>query len=286
MLSAAERRFIVDGVAQEIRNDGRTSGTFRRIVVETGVLDQTSGSARVRVGSADVSVGVKLQVASPRPDAPGLGFVECGVECAGAVAADAGSSADLAQSLSRAWAHGRCLDLAALCIAPGQLCWCVFVDAVVHSADGNLLDVLSIAARAALHNARVPAVRAVPAPSAAADGAADAVELEVDSDVAAGVPLDLSRVPVCVTLTRIGKHYVVDATREEQLCSSGSLTVAVNSHGRTTSLEKRGAASLEPAAVFTMLHTARTVGAELLAAVDKQLALGAQMRGDNRGFLN
>lgn len=284
MLSLAERRFIVDGVAQEIRTDGRSSGTFRRVVLETGVLDQTSGSARVRVGSADVSVAVKLQVTAPRPDAPAQGFVECGVECAPA-AADFASTADLAQSLHRAWAQGRCLDLAQLCIAPGQLCWCVFVDAVVHSGDGNLLDVLSIAARAALHNARVPAVRAVPA-AASGDGAADAVELEVDSDVAAGVPLDLSRVPVCVTLTRIGKHYVVDATREEQLCSSGSLTVAVNSFGRTTSLEKRGTASLEPAAVFTMLHTARTVGAQLLAAVDKQLALGAQVRGDNRGFLN
>jgi exosome complex component RRP42 len=283
-MSAAERRFLIDGVASEIRNDGRASGTFRRVVLETGVLEQTSGSARVRVGASDVTVGVKLQVAVPHADAPNVGLVECGVECAPLVAADAASTADLAQSLHRAWAHGRCLDLAQLCIAPGKLCWCVYVDAVVHSGDGNLLDVLSIAARAALHNTRVPAVRAVPASSG--DAGLDAVELEVDSDVAAGAPLNLARVPVCVTLTRIGKYFVVDATREEQLCSSGSLTVAINAHGRTTALEKRGSASIDPGTVFSMLHTARTVGMQLLAAVDQQLAQGAQVRGDARGWMN
>jgi exosome complex component RRP42 len=89
-----------------------------------------------------------------------------------------------------------------------------------------------------------------------------------------------------VTLTRIGKYFVVDATREEQLCSSGSLTVAINSHGRTTALEKRGSASIDPGTVFSMLHTARTVGMQLLAAVDQQLAQGSQVRGDARGWMN
>jgi exosome complex RNA-binding protein Rrp42 (RNase PH superfamily) len=100
--------------------------------------------------------------------------------------------------------------------------------------------------------------------------------------------LDVSRVPLCVTLTRVGaqQHFVVDATREELACSSGSLAVAVNALGRTCALQKRGHSSLDPATLFTMLHTARSVGAQLIASVDRALADGTQMRADSRGFMN
>ena len=37
------------------------------------------------------------------------------------------------------------LDLTALCITQGKVCWQVFVDALVLNADGNALDALSMA---------------------------------------------------------------------------------------------------------------------------------------------
>lgn len=39
------------------------------------------------------------------------------------------------------------LDLTALCVTSGKICWLLYVDALVLNMDGNVLDALSIAAR-------------------------------------------------------------------------------------------------------------------------------------------
>jgi hypothetical protein len=47
MISAAERRYLEDGVKQGLRNDGRGCFDFRPIVVETGVIPSASGTLGV-----------------------------------------------------------------------------------------------------------------------------------------------------------------------------------------------------------------------------------------------
>ena len=46
--------------------------------------------------------------------------------------------------------------------------------------------------------------------------------------------LDVSGVPLCVTLTKIGggNYYIVDATLSEEMCMTARLSIAINRHGR------------------------------------------------------
>lgn len=53
---------------------------------------------------------------------------------------------------------GGSLDLKSLCVLPGKMCWVVYVDALLLNDGGNVLDALSIAARAALALTRIPKV--------------------------------------------------------------------------------------------------------------------------------
>jgi hypothetical protein len=53
---------------------------------------------------------------------------------------------------------GGSLDLKSLCVLPGKTCWVVYVDALLLNDGGNVLDALSIAARAALALTRIPKV--------------------------------------------------------------------------------------------------------------------------------
>lgn len=53
---------------------------------------------------------------------------------------------------------GGSLDLKSLCVLPGMTCWVVYVDALLLNDGGNVLDALSIAARAALALTRIPKV--------------------------------------------------------------------------------------------------------------------------------
>lgn len=50
------------------------------------------------------------------------------------------------------------LDLTQLSIVSGKTCWVLYVDALVLNMDGNVLDALSLAAKAALADTRVPKV--------------------------------------------------------------------------------------------------------------------------------
>jgi len=85
----------------------------------------------------------------------------------------------------------------------GRQCWILYVDAVVLDASGNLLDALMLAVSAALAVTKIPRVHVVPGDTP------DQFELQVTEET---FVLDTSRVPLCLTLSEIGGHNVVDTT--------------------------------------------------------------------------
>lgn len=58
------------------------------------------------------------------------------------------------------------------------------------------------------------------------------------------VSLDTSRVPLLVTLTKIGPNYVVDATEKEEAASVSSFVLAVDPDGQILHSRKIGSGSL------------------------------------------
>ncbi|KAG5109210.1 hypothetical protein JHK82_038433 [Glycine max] len=58
-LSLGEKHFIQGGIGQDLRCDGRKRFTYKPISVETEVIPQTNGSARVRMGATDVIASAK-----------------------------------------------------------------------------------------------------------------------------------------------------------------------------------------------------------------------------------
>ena len=58
------------------RNDGRSHTDYRPIELETKLMDQVHGSARVRIGNTDILVGVKVEIDSPYPERPFEGKLE------------------------------------------------------------------------------------------------------------------------------------------------------------------------------------------------------------------
>jgi len=100
----------------------------------------------------------------------------------------------------------------------------IYVDCQVLHADGALLDTLSVVALAALHNTRIPTVQV-------STNEEDQVELEVSDDPGDFTRLDTSGVPLCVTLCKIGSHYVVDPGLEELACVTSRVAVGIDTKG-------------------------------------------------------
>ena len=163
-----------------------------------------------------------------------------------------------------------------LCIQRGKTCWLLQCDALVLNADGSVLDALSVAARAALADARIPKV------AVAGPNPDDPAELELDDDPEECTRLDISGVPLIVTLTRVGAHAVVDATEDEETHAAAGVSIAVDAEGRVRAVGKRGGGGIDLGVVRGMMKTARDVGKTLIAVVDGFLLAAESGAGEGK----
>lgn len=279
LLSLAEKTFILHGVDDNYRTDGRSRSEYRPMEVETKVIPHTSGSARLRLANTDILVGVKSEVDTPYPDNPDEGKLEFFVDCsANATPAFEGKGGDdlgteISNTLTIAYQSSHVLDLTSLCILPQQKCWKLYVDILILQCDGNLFDAVALAVKAALYSTQIPKVT-----TATLDGGK--ADIQLSDDPFDCVKLDVSSFPVLVTLCKIGENCVVDPTPEEEQCSAASIVAAVMPNGRITSVVKTGYGSLQPATLVKTLELAENVGIKLDAgimdALKKEDALGPQ----------
>ncbi|XP_048434182.1 exosome complex component RRP42-like isoform X2 [Pyrus x bretschneideri] len=155
-LSIGEKYFIQGGIAQDIRSNGRKRLTPRPINVKTGVISQANGSARVRMGATDVIASVKAELGRPTALQPDKGKVFINVDCSPTAAPmfEGRGGEELSAELSVALrccllggksGSGAGIDLSSLVVVEGKICWDLYIDGLVVSSDGNLLDALGAA---------------------------------------------------------------------------------------------------------------------------------------------
>lgn len=269
-LSCCEREYIISGVNEDFRTDGRSCKDYRNFTLETGVVSNTSGSAKIKLDRTCVVVGVKAELGVPRAEKPSEGRIEFSVDCCalaspefeGREGEELGSH--LAHELSKAYSSSRCLDLSSLAVIPGQQCWVLYIDALVLEwGGGGVLESLSIAVIAALKVTRIPRL--------IISGEGEEMEFEVSDNPHDVVKLNVQGAPVIITLSQIGNHFVIDANMEEEMCSSAQLSVAINSSNCITSISKGGFGGLLYSKLEDVIKMAQEVSADLFKGIDTSL---------------
>jgi exosome complex RNA-binding protein Rrp42 (RNase PH superfamily) len=71
---------------------------------------------------------------------------------------------------------------------------------------------------------------------------------------------------------QVGRHYIVDATSEEESQMSSAVSVSVNRHGQICGLTKRGGAGLDPSVIFDMISVAKHVSQQFISLLDSEIA--------------
>lgn len=237
LLSSTEKVFIVHGVQEDFRSDGRSNIDYRPMELETDVVSHASGSARLRLANTDILVGIKTEIDTPKPDKPDMGKIEFFVDCsANATPEFEGRGGEnLASSISntmqRAYHSSQAFDLKQLCIVEGKQCWKLYVDILILECGGNLFDAVSLATKAALFNTRIPLVKAL-----LMDGGN--VDLQLSDDPYDFKFLDVGSAPLLVTLCKIGEKCVVDPSAEEESCSVISLIVGITGNSKSYCADK------------------------------------------------
>ncbi|KAH9613966.1 hypothetical protein KSS87_006783 [Heliosperma pusillum] len=256
-LSIGETNFIRGGIAQDLRCDGRKRLCYRPVNVETGVIPQAElgrpSSSRPDHGKVSIHVDCSATAA---PMYQGKGGEELSSELALAL------QRGLLGSKSGA---GAGIDLSSLCIVEAKTCWDLYIDCLVLSSDGNLLDALGAGIKAALSDTGVPRVQVI-----AADASSSSDQPEIDVSDEEFLQFDTSAVPV-------GKHYIVDATAEEESQMNSAISISVNRQGHICGLTKRGGSGLDPSVIHDMVSVAKHVSEQFLNKLDSEIA-AAQAR--------
>ncbi len=239
---------------QGIRLDGRKLTEYRKpIKVEPGFIETAEGSARVIIGETEVIVGVKMAVEEPYPDTPDQGNLMVGAELTPLSNPEFESgppgiqAIELARVIDRGIRESKMIDSKKLCIKKGEKVWAVMIDISPINDAGNLFDAGALGAIAALKSTRFPEY----------DGE------KVNYKKHTNKKLPLNKIPISVTVHKIGEHLIIDPLTEEENVSDARLTVVVRDDGKICALQKGGSMPLSSEELDSMLKLGAEKSKEL-----------------------
>lgn len=221
---------LLKALQSNIRYDNRKKDEFRKISVEFGASCCAEGSARVKVGETEVIAGVKMAVETPYPDTPNKGNLMVNAELlpASNPAFEPGPPSEQAIEISRVIDRGiresKAVDFEKLCIQEGEKVWSVMIDICTLNDEGDLLDASALAVLAALKNTKFP----------------ELVDGVIDYNKKTDKSLPLVKLPITVTVYKIGDNFVVDPIPDEEFAYDARLSIAVTENDEISAMQKGG----------------------------------------------
>lgn len=255
------RKHLTNAIKQQIRPDGRKNDEYRKVTIEPGLIASAEGSAKVTIGDTIVIAGVKMSLDTPYPDTPDQGNFMVNVELLPASSPEFESgppsivAIELARVTDRGIRESKAMDVKKLCIEPGKKVWGVLVDICTINAAGNLFDACSIATIAALKDAKFPAT------------VKENDNLIVNYKKKTNDSLPLAKLPLGITICKVGDELIVDPISDEEKVVDARLTVASIEDGTLCALQKGGAGTLSSDEIEKML----TLGIKKAQEIRKQL---------------
>lgn len=258
-----KKNYLYKLAEQQKRLDGRKFDEYRNISIETGIISKAEGSARVKIGNTQVIAGVKMDIGDPYPDTPNEGVMTTAAELIPLASPDfeAGppreDAIELARVVDRGIRESKVIKLEQLCLIPGEKIWIIFIDIHIIDYDGNLFDAASLAALAALYNARIPInqleddIRAEFEKTLLESGLNPIEELvksnNGDEEKQTFYPIPMREPPISCTFAKFNNAVVVDPSLDEEDIAEARLTVATDSKGAIRAMQKglKGSFSLD-----------------------------------------
>ncbi len=247
-ISEIQRQYLVDLAKQGRRFDNRGFDEYRDITLETGMIEQAEGSARVQFGKTQVYCGVKMLEGTPYSDAPNSGVITTTAELQSMASPDfdtgppRGPAIEVARVVDRGIRESNALPLEDLCIEPGEKVWVVYLDVHVVDFDGNLFDAATLGLMAALKTAQVPYHKL---------------------DMGDPEPLEVKCMPMMTTAAKIGGELLFDPTDLEEKVAQPRISISTDENGHVRAAQKGLNGGFTPEEVKTVIKKSRVKADEL-----------------------
>lgn len=222
------------------RADKRGFFDYRNIEITKGVIQTSDGSAWVKLGNTQVLASVKFDVVAPFSDRPQEGVLSTSAELLPMASPrfepgpPSEEAIELARVVDRAIRSAEIIDMKKMFIEEDKV-YGMYIDLYVLDYDGNYFDAASLAAMAALRNAKVPVYK---------DG-----KLVRDGSEK---PLELKGDALEFTFVKIGEHILLDPSLDEEHSADVRLTVGICGD-MICSMQKNGRSALKRAEVEKMV---------------------------------
>ncbi|MFA5797625.1 MAG: exosome complex protein Rrp42 [Candidatus Woesearchaeota archaeon] len=253
MVDFEKKRHIIECLTKGVRYDGRKMTDYRAIEIRTGLIETAEGSAQVKCGETIVIAGVKMSMDKPYADTPNEGILMVGAELLPMSnpryesGPPEGYAIELARVIDRGIRESKSLDNKRLCVVAGEKVWTINVDICPLNDDGNLLDIGSMAAVAAILNARFPLVE----------------DNKVNYKVKTAEKIPISKIPIAVTVFKLAGQYIIDPLESEEQVIDARLTVTSTDDGNLCALQKGGEDTLTMQDIEKMLELALSKAGEI-----------------------
>lgn len=251
----ALRNHIDALLKKKFRYDGRKLEEYRDMVIETDVISQAEGSARVTIGETEIIIGVKVGIGTPFPDSEDEGILMVSAEHTpiadpeyepGPPSEDA---IELSRVVDRAVRESKVIDMKKLCIKKGEKVWTVFIDAIILNNDGNLFDACEMGAMAALKSTVFPEY----------DKKTEKVNIYVKSKNK--LPLEEKKIPIMMTFVKIGDEVLIDPKLEEENVADAFLHIAI-ANNNICAMQKGGRGYFTEKEMLDLVEKAIKIGKE------------------------
>lgn len=239
------------------REDGRKLDEYRKpIKIEYGVSAKSAeGSAKVIIGDTEVIAGVKMELGKPYPDTPDEGSLQANVELLPLSSPEFESGPPSIESIEmsrsvvdRGIRESHAIDFNKLCIEEGEKSWTILIDVYSLNDGGNLADAIGLAALAALKDTKLPKY----------DKKTDKIDYTKHEE-----ELKLKKIPVSITVYKIGTRFIIDPSLNEEEASDARLMITTTEDGKVCAMQKGGIALLSIEDIDKMVEIATEKGKEL-----------------------
>lgn len=258
-----QKRHIQDALKKGVRLDGRKLDEFRKITIEKDNIKHAEGSVKISCGNTELIVGVKMTVGTPFSDRPANGALMVNAEMipmssskfeSGPPGIDA---IEASRVIDRGIRESKSIDEGALCIVEGEKVWIANIDVYPINYDGNMIDVGGIGAITAAMITRMPKLDE--------NNNADYKDLSDEK-------LPVTKIPVPITIVKVGESLLVDPTDDEKEAADAWITVTTLNDGTICSLQKGGDEPLTVNETEKMFDLATKKGAEIRKIIEKVVA--------------
>ena len=271
-LSKGERDFVLSGVRQNVREDGRGRFELRPVLIETGFLIHVHGSARLtnNLLNTDIIASVKADFSQPAKETPNHGKISVGVKTMNEYTLEnknldnslTNKTTILGEMLQRIFSDPAFLKT--LCILPSHHCWLLNIDVLIVSSSGSLFDNLVEVIHAALHSVVLPKVSVL-------NGDGGEKILDMSNDPTANTYLDTTMLPLCCTLWMLGGVPITDTTLKEEMCSDSSISICMDRNHQVCGMYKLGLNGVDPKLFKLCISATQNIINSVFQTFDKVL---------------